>query len=237
MVENVGILIHLETTVVYPNTHHADPGRGRGCYRCGCQQLQAQRDTAESLAESLAMLREAVIWLSQRLAKDPSPCTFAHHHPDSVYELRQLEKWQVAQQLTAPTRTTSRPAETPRDQRDPFPRLGHPHRYRHSYTRRLEREGGATTAVSSARERRGSRWRSPAYTGIPAMRSTSHRVVTAQAGIVPHLPVPLLIGRDCPIFHRLWNPERGSRPRRDPPQRFGRHGRPAYGARLIPAPT
>ncbi|CAL8238626.1 unnamed protein product [Lota lota] len=31
---------------------------------------------------------------------------------------------------------------------------------------------------------------------------------------MPNLPVPLLIGRVCPIFHRLWNPEPGLRPPR-----------------------
>ena len=41
---------------------------------------------------------------------------------------------------------------------------------------------------------------------------TTQGVFTARAGIVPQLPVPLLIGRDCPIFHRLWNPEREVRP-------------------------
>ena len=40
---------------------------------------------------------------------------------------------------------------------------------------------------------------------------TPYSVFTPRAGIVPHLPVPLLIGRDCPIFHRLWNPERDTR--------------------------
>ena len=34
---------------------------------------------------------------------------------------------------------------------------------------------------------------------------TPRGVYVTWAGIVPHLPVPLLIGRDCPIFHRLWN--------------------------------
>ena len=51
---------------------------------------------------------------------------------------------------------------------------------------------------------------------------TPHGVFTARAGIVPQLPVPLLIGRDCPIFHRLWNLERGSRARRETPRRVGR---------------
>ena len=32
---------------------------------------------------------------------------------------------------------------------------------------------------------------------------TPRGVFTARAGIVPLLPVPLLIGRDCPIFPRL----------------------------------
>ena len=65
---------------------------------------------------------------------------------------------------------------------------------------------------------------------------TPHGEITARAGIVPHLPVPLLIGRDCPIFHRLWNPDWRSRPRRDPPRRTGRHGRPTFGARLVLTP-
>ena len=44
---------------------------------------------------------------------------------------------------------------------------------------------------------------------------TPHGVFTARAGIVPNLPVPLLIGKDCPIFRRLWDPARESRGRRD----------------------
>ncbi len=63
---------------------------------------------------------------------------------------------------------------------------------------------------------------------------TPYGVFTARAGIVPHLPVPLLIGRDCPIFHRLWNPERDTRHRREPPRRAGRMARPAYGATRRP---
>ena len=55
-----------------------------------------------------------------------------------------------------------------------------------------------------------------------------------RAGIVPNLPVPLLIGRDCPIFNRLLNPVPGSRPPRDPPRRTRRVVRPAYGPRLAP---
>ena len=64
---------------------------------------------------------------------------------------------------------------------------------------------------------------------------TPYGVFTARAGIVPHLPVPLLIGRDCPIFHRLWDPERENRVRREPARRAGRKVRPAYGAIRIPA--
>ena len=60
---------------------------------------------------------------------------------------------------------------------------------------------------------------------------------TARAGIVPHLPVPLLIGRDCPLFSRLWNPEPGYRPLWGPPRRHGRTGRPAYGARVAHSAT
>ena len=44
---------------------------------------------------------------------------------------------------------------------------------------------------------------------------TPQGVFTARAGIVPRLPVPLLIGRDCPIFRRFWDPARASRGRRD----------------------
>ncbi|CAL8356896.1 unnamed protein product [Boreogadus saida] len=44
---------------------------------------------------------------------------------------------------------------------------------------------------------------------------TTHGVFTIRAGIVPHLPVPLLIGRDCPILRRLGDPDLESRGRRD----------------------
>ena len=64
---------------------------------------------------------------------------------------------------------------------------------------------------------------------------TPRGVHVTRAGIVPNLPVPLLIGRDCPIFTRLLNPVRGPRPLRDPTRRPGRAVRPAYGARLAPA--
>jgi hypothetical protein len=44
----------------------------------------------------------------------------AHHHPDTVDDLlRQLENWQVAQQLSASTGITPRPVETRRDRRGP----------------------------------------------------------------------------------------------------------------------
>ncbi|CAL8326702.1 unnamed protein product [Boreogadus saida] len=44
---------------------------------------------------------------------------------------------------------------------------------------------------------------------------TTHGVFTIRAGIVPHLPVLLLIGRDCPILRRLGDPALESRGRRD----------------------
>ena len=47
-------------------------------------------------------------------------------------------------------------------------------------------------------------------------------------GSCPTSPYPY--SSDCPIFHRLWNPEPGSQPPQDPPRRHGRPGRPAYGA-------
>ena len=49
---------------------------------------------------------------------------------------------------------------------------------------------------------------------------------------VPPLPVPIIIGRDCPSFHRLWNPKPEYRPPRNTSQRQGRVGLPAYGARV-----
>ena len=64
---------------------------------------------------------------------------------------------------------------------------------------------------------------------------TPHGVFTARAGIVPHLPVPLLIGRDCPIFNRLWDPARESRDRREPPRRGARGAGQAYGATWCPS--
>ena len=63
---------------------------------------------------------------------------------------------------------------------------------------------------------------------------TPQGVFTVRAGMVPHLPVPLLIRRDCRIFHRLWNPERETRARREPFHQGGRSGRPAYGATRVP---
>ncbi|XP_056453659.1 uncharacterized protein LOC130388261 [Gadus chalcogrammus] len=44
---------------------------------------------------------------------------------------------------------------------------------------------------------------------------TTHGVFTIRAGIVPHLPVPVVIGRDCPIFRRGWDPVLESRGRRE----------------------
>ena len=75
----------------------------------------------------------------------------------------------------------------------------------------------------------GNRWRSPASTGIPvSMRPAMWSCGPPTEYLRPgrgSFPTyrSLLIGRDCLIFHCLWNPERGSRRRRDPP-RFGRHG-------------
>ena len=59
---------------------------------------------------------------------------------------------------------------------------------------------------------------------------TTREVFKARAGIVPNLLVPVLIGWDCPIFLRLWDPEREDRARGELPQRTGRGGRPAFGA-------
>ena len=44
---------------------------------------------------------------------------------------------------------------------------------------------------------------------------TTHGVFTIRAGIVPHLPVPVVIGRDCPTFRRWWDPALESRGRGD----------------------
>ena len=42
--------------------------------------------------------------------------TMAHHHPDTMDDLvRQLENWQVAQQLSLSTRSTPRPVEARRE--------------------------------------------------------------------------------------------------------------------------
>ena len=60
---------------------------------------------------------------------------------------------------------------------------------------------------------------------------TPRGAFTVRAGIVPNLPVPLLIGRDCPIFHRLWNTEPGPRPPRPQPRGRRPPVRHAYGAR------
>ncbi|KAK0136004.1 hypothetical protein N1851_028105 [Merluccius polli] len=66
---------------------------------------------------------------------------------------------------------------------------------------------------------------------IEVVVRTPRGAFTVRAGIVPNLPVPLLIGRDCPIFNRLWNAEPSSRPPRPQPRRRGRPVRHAYGAR------
>ena len=63
---------------------------------------------------------------------------------------------------------------------------------------------------------------------------TPRGAFTVRAGVVPNLPVPLLIGRDCPIFHRLWNAEPGPRPPRPQPRRHdNRFDTPTEPARLI----
>ena len=54
---------------------------------------------------------------------------------------------------------------------------------------------------------------------------TPHGVFTARAGIASHLPVPLLIGRDCPIFRRLWDLARESQGRRGAVAAAAREGR------------
>ena len=55
------------------------------------------------------------------------------------------------------------------------------------------------------------------YEGCHVVVRTPLWVFTARAGIVPHLPVPLQIWRDCPIFNRLWDPTRELRDRTFPP--------------------
>ena len=237
----------------------------------------------------------------------------AHHHPDTVDDLiRQLENWQVAQQLSARPRITPRPAETRRDRGGPRTRTPTPPpeppigtqeglEGRRCYTcgqgGHLARScpGGRDVSMPSTYADEGRRrpcmlatcWAQGAvgtptipvrvmnrdtqalldtgsvvtllrpdlaggeegdpmevacvhgdtrtYETCHVVVRTPYGVFTARAGIVPHLPVPLLIGRDCPIFHRLWNPERDTRPRREPPRRAGRMARPAYGATRRPA--
>uniref|UniRef100_A0A8C5BU63 Gypsy retrotransposon integrase-like protein 1 n=1 Tax=Gadus morhua TaxID=8049 RepID=A0A8C5BU63_GADMO len=64
---------------------------------------------------------------------------------------------------------------------------------------------------------------------------TPQGVFVARAGIVPTLPVPFLIGRDCPIFTRFWSSMRGNRGGRELHRPAGRSGRPAQrGARRPP---
>ena len=72
----------------------------------------------------------------------------AHQHPDTVDDLvKQLENWQVAQQLTAGTGTSPRPSETRRDPR-PGPQLHHPTR-RHGL-RGAARGGGVMSVARPA---------------------------------------------------------------------------------------
>jgi hypothetical protein len=70
------------------------------------------------------------------------------------------------------------------------------------------------------------------YETCYAEAQTPRGMFTARAGVVPRLPAPVIIGRDCPIFHRLWNPKPEYRPPRNTSHRQGRVGRPAYGARV-----
>ena len=54
---------------------------------------------------------------------------------------------------------------------------------------------------------------------------------SVQAGVVPELPVPLLLGRDCPIFNRFWNgPQPGSHANPKTPRRRREHSRPVWAA-------
>ena len=65
------------------------------------QQFQGQAAAIQwDTAESLALLREVVLQLTQ--LPPEARRILAHHHPDTVDDLvRQLENWQVAQQLSA----------------------------------------------------------------------------------------------------------------------------------------
>ena len=236
----------------------------------------------------------------------------AHHDPDTVDDLvRQLENWQVAQQLSASTGATPRTAETRRDQRGPTTRAstpspdpptvnpesregrrcyecgqpGHiarycpgdrdvsmPSAYANQGTSRpcmlvtcwMQGTSGSPTIPARVMDKdtqalldtgsvvtllrpdlAGGREGTPmevacvhghtrTYETCHVVVRTPHGVFTTRAGIVPHLPVPLLIGRDCPIFYRLWDPAQESRGRREPPRRGAKGAQRAYGATWIP---
>ncbi|CAL8338103.1 unnamed protein product [Boreogadus saida] len=71
--------------------------------------------------------------------------TLATNHPDTIDELvRQLENWQVAQQLSQSIRNPSRPTEIGEYQ---VPRPKYPHRDRRPSPRSPERTDGASVAV------------------------------------------------------------------------------------------
>ena len=61
------------------------------------------------------------------------------------------------------------------------------------------------------------------YPVTPVKVQTTRGEAMVVAGVVPNLPVPLLIGTDCPLYTRLWYDEGGypaprARPRRRKPQ-------------------
>ena len=73
--------------------------------------------------------------------------TLATNHPNTIDELvRQLENWQVAQQLSQSIRNPSRPTETHWIGEDRIPHPEHPHRDRRPSPRSPERTEGASVA-------------------------------------------------------------------------------------------